>query len=304
MKLHEEHELPIWRSKLIFPVNVEKYVKKAHTRGADAIVLDLEDAVAPADKASARTMVPDAARQCGAGGADVLVRINRPLELAVRDIETAVSPEVAGLVLPKVDSDSHVRLLSELVDVVEAQKGLPKGHTKFAVLVETADAFWRMREIAGADKRVVAISLGVEDIALETHSRPDPELLMNPSQQIVYAACAAGILPLGVVGSIANYQDQEGYRKAIRFSRRMGFEGGSCIHPDIVPLLNEGFGYTDQEVGEAERILDGWKKANAEGRGSATVDGKMIDVPIVARAERVLRIAERIKAKARAHGGG
>ena len=302
MKLHEESELPLWRSKLIFPVNVEKYVKKAHTRGADAIVLDLEDAVAPADKASARSMVPDAARQAGAAGADVLVRVNRPLELAVRDIETAVCPEVAGLILPKVDSASHVRLLSELVDVVEAQKGMPKGHTKFAVLIETAEAFWRMREIASADKRVVAISVGVEDITLETHSRPDPEVLMYPSQQIVFAACAAGILPLGVVGSIANYQDEEGYRKAIRFSRRMGFEGGSCIHPAIVPLLNEGFGYTDQEIGEAERILEGWKKANAEGRGSATVDGKMIDVPVVARAERVLRIAARIKARNAARG--
>jgi citrate lyase subunit beta/citryl-CoA lyase len=104
------------------------------------------------------------------------------------------------------------------------------------------------------------------------------------------------------VGSIANYQDEEGYRKAIRFSRRMGFEGGSCIHPAIVPLLNEGFGYTDQEIGEAERIVEGWKKANAEGRGSATVDGKMIDVPVVARAERVLRIAARIKARNAARG--
>jgi citrate lyase subunit beta/citryl-CoA lyase len=297
MKLHEEKDLPLWRSKLIFPVNVEKYVAKAHTRGADAIVLDLEDSIAPADKASARTMVPDAARQCAVGGADVLVRINRPLELAVRDIETVVSESVAGLVLPKVDSDSHVRLLAELVDVVEAQKGLPKGHTKFAVLIETAEAFWRMREIAGADKRVVAISVGVEDITLETHSRPDPEVLMYPSQQIVFAACAAGILALGVVGSIANYQDEEGYRKAIRFSRRMGFEGGSCIHPAIVPLLNEGFGYTGQEIGEAERIVAGFERAKAEGRGSATIDGKMIDIPIVARAERVLRIAERIKAR-------
>jgi citrate lyase subunit beta / citryl-CoA lyase len=139
-------------------------------------------------------------------------------------------------------------------------------------------------------------------MALETHSRADPEMLMYPSQQIVYAACAAGILPLGVVGSIANYQDEEGYRKAIRFSRRMGFEGGSCIHPAIVPLLNEGFGYTDQEIGEAERIVAGWATATAAGRGSASIDGKMIDVPIVARAERVLRIAARIRARASAGG--
>jgi citrate lyase subunit beta/citryl-CoA lyase len=297
MKLHEEKDLPLWRSQIIVPVNVEKFVAKAHTRGADAIILDLEDSITPPEKAAARGMVAEAARRCGVGGADILVRINCPLQLAVRDIETVVSPEVMGLVLPKVDSDGHIRLLAELLDVVEADKGLPQGHTKFVVLIETADAFLRVREIACAHPRIVAISLASEDFTLSTNSQPDPEVLLYPKQQVLIAACAAGVLPLGVLGSIANYRDEDGYQAAIKRSRRFGFQGASCIHPAIVPLLNEGFGPSTEEIAEAGKIVAAFEIAKAEGRGSASVDGKMIDIPIVLRAERVLRLAQRIKAR-------
>ncbi len=298
MKLHEEKDLPLWRSQIIVPVNVEKFVAKAHTRGADAIILDLEDSVPPAEKTAARGLVAEAARRSGAGGADILVRINRPLELAVRDIETVVSPAVMGLVLTKVDSEAHVRLLAELLDTVEAEKGLPPGHTKFVVLIETAEAFLRVREIAGAHPRVVAISLASEDFTLSTNSQPDPDVLLYPKQHVLIAAYAAGVLPLGVIGSIANYRDEDGYRDAIRRSRRFGFQGASCIHPAIVPLLNEGFAPAAEEIAMAEKVVAAFENAKAEGRGSASVDGKMIDIPIVLRAERVLRQAERIKARA------
>ncbi len=304
MPLHREEDLPLWRSKLILPVNVERFVAKAHTRGADAIVLDLEDSIAPADKAAARALLADAVRQCAKGTSDVMVRINQPLRLAVPDIEAAVLPEVCGLVLPKVDSASHVRLLAEMVDELEAERGLPAGQIHFALLVETAEAFWRLREIAEAHPRVVALSIGGEDITLATHSEPVPEVLFGPSQQVVFAARAAGILPLGMVGSIANYQDIEGSREAIRRSRRLGFAGASCIHPQMVPLLNEGFGYGAGEIAKAERIVAAFEKAKAEGRGSASVDGRMIDIPVVARAERVLRIAARIRARAGGDEGG
>ncbi len=296
-KLHEEADLPLWRSMMIVPVNVEKYVAKAADRGADAIILDLEDSITPPEKEAARSLVAEAVRQAGRNGADVLVRINRPLELAVRDIETVVSPDVAALMLPKVESASHIRLLAELVDTVEAQKGITPGHTKFLVIIETAEAFLQAREIAAAHPRVVAISLGSEDFTLDTYSRPDPDVLLYPKQHVMIAACAAGVLPLGVLGSVANYQDIEGYRTAIAMSRRFGFQGASCIHPGIVPLLNAGFGPTEEEVAAARRIVDGFEVAKAEGRGSLSVDGKMIDIPVVLRAERVLSIARRIAAR-------
>src|SRR5688572_27236355 len=140
-------ELPVWRSLMYVPVNVEKYVDRAHTRGADVIQLDLEDSVPPSEKEHARTLVEKAAARVKRGGADVVVRINRPLALTVRDIEHSVCPDVAGLALTKVDSASHVKLLDELVTEIEEKKGMPVGHTKFITMIETADAFGRIDEI-------------------------------------------------------------------------------------------------------------------------------------------------------------
>ena len=299
MKLHQDAELPVWRSMMFVPVNVPKYVEKAHARGADAIILDLEDSVAPTDKAAARTMIAAAAKSCARSGADITVRVNQPLELAVRDFEEAISPAVAALLLPKMDSASHVRLLAELAATVERRKGMPVGHTKFMLLVETPEAFMRVNEIAGAHPRNVAVSLGAEDFAASTGSAPDPDVLLYPKQQIVFAARAAGVLPMGVIATVAEYQDLSGYPEIVKRSRRFGFQGASCIHPSIVPILNEGFSPTKTEVAAAERVIAAYEKAQREGRGSIEVDGKMIDVPVVERAQRVVDTARRIEARAR-----
>lgn len=287
----------VWRSMLFVPVNVQKYVDKAHERGADAIILDLEDSIAPNDKAAAREMVATAAPVVSQSGADVVVRINRPIELAVRDIEAVVSSGVEALMVPKLDSAGHVRLLAELVDQVEKKKGVAPGQTKFIAMVETAAAFPRIFEIAAAHPRVVAITLGSEDFASSLGAEPDPEVLLYPKQQAVLAARAAGIAPMGTIGSVANFADVEGYRNTIRRSVRFGFEGSACIHPSIVPLLNEGFSPTAEEVDRATRMVAAYEKAYAEGRGSVTFEGKMIDIPIVERAERVIDRARRLEAR-------
>jgi citrate lyase subunit beta / citryl-CoA lyase len=300
MRLHNDADLPAWRSLLFVPVNVPHYVGKAHQRGADAIILDLEDSVPLAEKDTARGMVAEAAREVGRDGADVLVRVNQPLELCVRDIESSVSPQIAALMLPKIDSASHVRLLAELIDRVEAAKGMTPGHTKLYLLVETAEAFARLGEIAGAHPRNVAISLGVEDFATSTNSVPESDVVLYPKQQTVIAACAAGILPMGTIGSVANFGDDEANARVIRNSRRFGFRGSACIHPRVVPLLNEGFGASAEEIAAAERILAGFEQAKAQGRASIAVDGKMIDYPIVERAQHLLDRHKRAEARRRA----
>src|ERR671918_1424429 len=137
-------EFLVWRSLMYVPVNVEKYVDKAHTRGADLIQLDLEDSVPPSEKERARTLVEKAAARVKRGGADVVVRINRPLALTVRDIEHSVCPDVAGLAVTKVDSASHVKLLDELVTELEEKRGMTAGHTRFIAMIETPDAFGRI----------------------------------------------------------------------------------------------------------------------------------------------------------------
>ena len=154
-------DLPVWRSLMFVPVNVDKFVKTGADRGADGIILDLEDAVAPSQKDHARTLIADAIPQVSRNGADVLVRINRPWRMMVRDIEAAVIPGVAALVLTKVDSAEHVLAVAEMVEELEAERNLPAGSVKFAVLVESTRGFFRMEEIARCHPRIVVAQPGI-----------------------------------------------------------------------------------------------------------------------------------------------
>lgn len=288
---------PVWRSLLYVPVNVDRYVDKAHTRGADGVILDLEDSVTPSEKDHARTLIQEAAVKVARNGADVLVRINRELELAVRDIEAAISPLITALKLPKVQSADHVKLLAELVDSLEAKRGMRVGTTRLIPMVETADAFFSLHAIAKASPRVATVLLGGEDFALDCGFEPDPEVYQYPKQQSLLAARAAGLTPMGLIGTVADFSDAEAYRAVVRHSAKFGFEGASCIHPSNVAVLNEEFSPKPEAVAHARRVVEGDKKAIAEGRGSWSLDGKMIDIPVVIRAQRLIARADRIAAR-------
>ena len=295
-------ELPVWRSLLYVPVNVDRFVDKAHTRGADCIQLDLEDSVPAAEKDRARSLVRAAAAKVRRGGADVIVRINRPLSLAVRDIEASVCPDVIGLAIPKVDGPSHVRLLDELAGELEQRAGLSAGHTKFIVMIETPQAFFEMRAIAQASPRVVGMNIGGEDFALECGMQADGEALLPAKQQMIVAARAAGVMPLGFIDSVADFSDRERFRAMARRSRRLGFDGASCIHPGQVKIVNEEYSPGEEEVAYARRVIDADREARKAGRGAFQIDGAMIDIPVVARAQRLLARHEAIREReAKAH---
>jgi citrate lyase subunit beta/citryl-CoA lyase len=281
-------DLPVWRSLLFVPAIARKFVDGAASRGADGIILDLEDSVPPAEKPRARTLLQEAAEIVSRGGADVLVRINRPLRLAIADIEAAISPRVQALVLPKVESAHHLRLLAEAIDEIEVERGMPIGTTKLLAMVETAEAFFEMPEIARAHPRVVALTLGAEDFALSIGMLPEAEGLFFPKQQMIIAARAAGILPMGFLGTVADFRDLVAFRATIQRSRRLGFLGAACIHPSQVAILNEEYAPQADDVAHAERVVGAYEKATAQGVGAITVDGKMIDVPVVERARAML----------------
>jgi citrate lyase subunit beta/citryl-CoA lyase len=290
-----KRELPVWRSLLYVPVNVEKYVDKAHTRGADVIQLDLEDAVPPAEKETARALVEKHAARVRGGGADVVVRINQPLSLAVRDLEHSVCPDVDGIAITKADSASHVKLLDELVTELEAKRGMKPGHTKFIVMIETADAFTRIDEIPRGSPRVVAMNIGGEDFALDLDAQPDDDVLLQPKQRMIIAARAAGVMPLGFIGTVADFSDWEKFRIMVRRARRFGFDGAGCIHPRQVKIVNEEYTPDAGEVAYARRVVEMDRQAAAAGRGSFQIEGKMIDVPVVVRAQRLIARHEAIK---------
>jgi citrate lyase subunit beta/citryl-CoA lyase len=290
-------DLPVWRSLLYVPVNVEKFVDKAHTRGADVIQLDLEDAVPPAEKEKARTLVEKNAARVRRGGADVVVRINQPLSLAVRDLEASICPDVDGIAITKADSASHVKLLGELVGELEAKRAMKAGHTKFIVMIETADAYTRIDEIPRASPRVVAMNIGGEDFALDLNAQPDDDVLLHPKQRMIISARAAGVMPLGFIGTVADFSDWEKFRLMVRRSRRFGFDGAGCIHPGQVKIVNEEYTPSAEEVAYARKVIQMDREAQAAGRGSFQIDGKMIDIPVVVRAERLIRRFDAIKGR-------
>jgi len=290
-------DLPVWRSLLYVPVNVEKFVDKAHTRGADVLQLDLEDAVPHSEKASARKLVEKNAARVRRGGADVVVRINQPLSLAVRDIEHSICPDVDGIAITKADSASHVRLLDQLVTELEEKRGMPVGHTRFLVMIETADAFSRIDEIPRASPRTVGMLIGGEDFALEMNAQPDPDVLIHPKARMIIAARAAGVMPIGFIGTVADFSDWDAFRAMVRRARRFGFDGAGCIHPGQVTIVNEEYTPGEAEVTYARKVIQMDNEAKAAGRGSFQIEGKMIDIPVVVRAQKLIRRYEAIKAR-------
>ena len=289
---------PVWRSMLYVPATSEKFIEKAHERGADAIKIDLEDAVALAEKPRARTLVRSAAKTAARGGADVLVRINPPLRMAVDDLEASVWPEVHGLVLPKVESADHIGFLAEIITELEDDRDMQRGHIKLMALIETPRGYSNVRDIANSSERLSAIALGQEDFSAEMGMvEPEGMSLLSYYQTVQVAAREAGILPIGYPGSIAEFTDLELFKSNALIARKLGFDGGACIHPKQVPILNEAFTPTDDEIDRSERMVAAYDAAMAAGDGAVAFEGKMIDVPVVARAERILSIRDRIKAK-------
>ncbi|MEK6243906.1 MAG: CoA ester lyase [Pseudomonadota bacterium] len=281
-------KLPIWRSLLYVPVNVEKYVEKAHTRGADCIQLDLEDSVPASEKDKARTLVPAAAARVRRGGADVVVRINRPDAMAARDLDASICADVNGVAVTKAESPAHLRRLDDIVSRLETKRGLRAGHTRFIAMIETPAAFFEMPAIARSVPRLAAMNIGGEDFALEAGMEPTEETLLMPKQQMIFAARSGGLMPLGFIASVAGFGDWDGFRRMVRRSRQFGFMGAGCIHPGQVPIVNQEYSPSAEEAAYARRVIEANGKAEAAGRASFAIDGKMIDVPVVERARRLL----------------
>jgi len=285
---------PVWRSILYVPGNVPKFIDKAHERGADCVLVDLEDSVQPAQKPEARAMLPETMTKVARGGADVAVRINRPMRLAIPDIEAAVRPGLAALFITKTESVQHLRLLDEAVSELEKERGLPLGGIGFGAMIEHPRALAHIHDIAEHGPRVIAMMLGGEDFALETESVPGDETLELPKRLVAFAAQAHSVNMIGILGTVADYSDPEAYRKSAERARRFGFSGGTCIHPGLVAALNEAFTPKPDEVAYARKLIAADKQAAAEGRGSFSVDGKMIDIPVIDRARKLLARHEAI----------
>lgn len=268
------------RSLLYVPAYSERFISKAHERGADAIILDLEDAVAPEHKEAARAGLAASVMAVRRGGAKVFVRINAGSDA---DALAACHAGADGLYVPKVQRAETLAGLAAMLGPAERRIGRPE--MNFVALLEDPGAVLDARLIAGAP-RVMALSLGGEDLALALGARPTPDVLRMPKLLVHYAAKAAGLLSFGLLRSVADYTDLGAMEAAAREAREHGFDGATCVHPDVVPLLNAAFAPSAEELAWAARVL-----AEAERHaGAFALDGAMIDEPIIARARAILGV--------------
>jgi len=276
-----------WHSLLYVPANVRRFVEKSASAGADAIILDLEDSVPVAQKAAARAALAEAIPIARSGGATILVRVNRPLRLALPDIEAAAAAGADGILLTKVLGPEHIILAGEVLAEVETRP------MAIVPVVETAAAVLKVEAIARASPRIAALLIGAEDLAAECNAAPDDDLMAQAKRQMVLAAVAAGVAPLGTLGTVADFRDPEAVRALALRSRRSGLVGATCIHPSLVPVMNAAFAPSAEEVDRARRQIAAAAEAAAEGRGSFVVDGMMVDEPVLIRARRTLAAAGR-----------
>ncbi len=285
------------RSSLILPVNVPRFVEKAYTRGADAVVLDLEDSVPAQEKTSARALVREALAVAGRGGAEVLVRVNNDPSLLADDIAAAVHPGLDGLAIPKAESAAHIREIVARIEALEHARGLAPGHLRLSLAVETPRGLLAVEEIATASDRIATMSIGVEDFCLELGVEPSADglELMYPVARLVTVCKAVGVQPTGLVGSIAGFRDLATFERAAVRARQLGCEGAGCIHPDQVTVLNRVFTPDRGRVEHARRVVDVFEEGVRMGTASVNLDGAMVDVPVYRRAQVLLARARAVE---------
>lgn len=279
---------PSWRSMLFVPANSVKFLASALRRDADAIQLDLEDACPPDLKDATRAKIGDLATQAAQAGFDVIVRVNRPWRLLVRDLEGCVHPSIKALTLPKVPDAGFIRAVSEVLDEVEQEKQLPIGHTRLIAMIEDADALARLDEIAQSHPRLYGMIVGAEDLAVSMQMAVDTDTLYLPNVMVVAACRRAGITPLGFVGSVADFADQERFEQTVQRAARLGFEGAFCIHPSQVNAANQAFSPDPEAVKHARDLLATFEAAMAAGQATCTFEGRMVDAPVVMQAKQLI----------------
>lgn len=281
----------MYRSLLYVPASSERFIAKAAQCGADAIILDLEDSVAPDQKKAARENLAAAIPRCAAGGADIWVRINRPLSLAVRDVEAAVRGGAVGILITKVEGAEHIQLLLEVAEQVERESGRLDSLKAIAV-IESVKNLVKADSIAYSHQRVIGLMGGSEDLALSMGALPTHETLKIPKMLVHMAAAGAGKFSFGLFGSVADYADTGLMQQLAQEASRHGISGATCVHPSVVPILNEAFTPPAAEVAKAEAIIKAAEQQTRSGIGAFQLDGKMIDEPVVERARRLLKRAK------------
>lgn len=277
-----------WRSILFVPATAERMIQGAQTRGADAVQLDLEDALPAVVRHAVRATIPEALARLSSGPGDVLVRINRPWRDAVRDLEAVVCAGLSAVTLPKTESSADIAVISEILDELESERQLPQGGIGVIAQVESAAALRALMNAASFPDRLCGITIGPEDYTLDLGVEPTRETLLEPLKASIMIARAAGVPALGFARTIGDFKDLTALTASVAEAYSLGARGAFCVHPRQVPVLNAGFQPTAEAVERARAVVVAFDEAMRQGTGVAALDGAMIDRPVYERARRVL----------------
>ena len=280
------------RTMMFVPGNNPGMMADAHIYGPDSIMLDLEDSVTLAEKDAARLLVYHALQSVDYGQTEMVVRIN-PLSTPFgrKDIEAVVRAGVDVIRMPKTETAAEVREVEAEIERVEERLGC-LGRTQIMAAIESALGVVNAYDIATASKRMMGIALGAEDYCanLKTQRSQTGDELRLARETIVVAARAAGIDALDTVYS--NLNDMEAFRAEVEFIKTLGFDGKSIINPRQIEVVNEVFAPKEKDIQKARTILAAIREAEARGSGVVAVNGKMVDRPVVIRAQRTIELAK------------
>ncbi|VGQ75112.1 citrate (pro-3S)-lyase subunit beta [Streptococcus pyogenes] len=279
------------RTMMFVPGANAAMLRDAPLFGADSIMFDLEDSVSLKEKDTSRALVHFALKTFDYSSVETVVRVNGLDSCGALDIEAVVLAGVNVIRLPKTETAKDIVDVEAVIERVERENGIEVGRTRMMAAIESAEGVLNAREIAKASKRLIGIALGAEDYVtnMKTRRYPDGQELFFARSMILHAARAAGIAAIDTVYSDVN--NTEGFQNEVRMIKQLGFDGKSVINPRQIPLVNEIYTPTKKEIDHAKQVIWAIREAESKGSGVISLNGKMVDKPIVERAERVIALA-------------
>ncbi len=286
-------ETPL-RSLLFVPGNKADMLEKALGTRPDALVPDMEDSVPDGEKAAARETIRAYLPRLAGAGPRIIPRVNAlDTPWTEQDLAAVVGPDIYGVSIGKIRAPADISTVSQLMADLERRAGLPVGRLRLIPWIETAAAIVQCHAICSASKRIVGVAFGAEDFTLDlgVERVEDEAQLAYPRAALCIAARAAGVPALET--PYFEFRNEAGLRAAAGAARRFGFKGQFAIHPAQIETLNACFSPSEREIAEARRIVAAFEEAERRGRGSTSLDGRVIDVPVVKRARAVLAAEKR-----------
>ncbi len=279
------------RSLLYVPGNRRELIEKCKKYNHDSLILDLEDAVPPQEKGRARDIVREALLSIDFGHIEKTVRINSPeTEDGEKDLEAILPAKPDCIRIPKVETAREIATLDRRMNETEKAHGFPRASITIIPILETATGVWKAHEILSGCSRIIGVAIGAEDL-MRDMGMPSREKTVLSWIRILVKLQAAAAKVAAFDGVYSNFNDLEGLRAEASAARDWGYEGKSVIHPKQIPVVNEVFSPTQDEIEYASRVSEAFQRVVQTGGGVANLDGKMIDKPVYERAQKILEKA-------------